>query len=390
MWSLLVLTALANPKKDLAAALKARDAKDAETALQLLDSALKGGALKPKQEIEARMARIEVITLHPDPAVQLDLLPAAHEDLARLGVLDPDGLWPYKIREEIPQIIDLTRKAIETAKSGEPKVCALVVPHHDKHSPLEVLVVAMECAVEIEDVSAAKALTRDLLAASEVQGNLDALNLAPVVASAYLTLDEDPKAKLARIDAAAAEADAVEKRIEAKKDELADSYGQRVADLETLRNRMLTTRINVLASIEGTEAEQKPLLEQILLTDPGNYSVQVMLGQVLLTLGDEEAGLARLDRAWALDPKQSSAPYAQGVYWVNKSIPVQQELEALPKKDPKAKELKAELDLSFGNARDALLKAWSAKPGDADLAQALDQVCTVLADKACLKKVQTQ
>ncbi|MEZ4318948.1 MAG: hypothetical protein R3F61_15645 [Myxococcota bacterium] len=387
MWSLLVLTALASPKKDLAAALKARDARDSETALKLLDGALRQG-LKLPQEIEARMARVDLVASHPDPAVQLELLPLAHEDLAQLGRIDPGGLWSYKLREEIPLIVGLTGAALEQAKQGAPGACARVVPHHDRSSPVEVLAAALDCAVGIEDVSAASALVRDLLSASATQKNVDPAHLHPVIASATLVLTEDPRSMLGRLDKAGAELDAIEKRLEAERGSLGDQYDPYAESLTNHRLFLLQTRVGVLGNIDGSEAEQKPLLEELLRIDPGNVSVNVKLGQVLLVLGEEEAGIARLDKALALAPEKTVAAYLQGAYWVQQATPLQEELAALPPRDPKRKELEPAIDAFFTKARDAFLRVLATDPANADALDAAVQVCTVLEDRACLKKVK--
>jgi len=389
MWSLLLLSAFASPKKDLSAALKALDANDSETAIRLLDSVLRGG-LKPPQQVQAHAARIEVVALHPDPAEQLRLLDRAHASYAALGQLDPDGLWAYKLREETPIIAALTLQAAELATNGNPSVCAELVPYRNPMSPVLILTSAMQCAVAMEDVSAASGITRELLDASQRQENLEPAAILPIITGARLVIDGSSDSMLARLDTVDAELDAIKHRIEAHKSELGDAYAPALQDLADVHLSSVSQRLSITLDMPDSLPAQKELLQEFLDLDPSHITATVQLGQVLLELGEEEAGLSRLDKALALDPSTLNAPYLKGTYWYNKAVPLVNEAAALPPRAPRVREIDAEVKSLMEQSRDAFYAALEIQPDHKGVLDGLEQTCTLLKDRACLKRLSSQ
>jgi tetratricopeptide (TPR) repeat protein len=386
MWLLVCLTALANPKKDLKAGLKARAAKDFETALMLLDRAI-AGPLKEKQETEARWARIRTIVKHPDDSVRLRHLGRAHEDFAQLGALDPDAPWDLRLRDEVATIVELTGKARALAVRSEPQYCAEVVPHHDRHSQPAVLSAALGCAAEIGDASAARALERDLFASVTAKGLTEPSLLFPAIETAALSLDDAPDPKLQRLDAVETALSAMSSRIEADRSSLGDAADRRIAEIERLRTRILQERLAILDGVEDSEARQRPILEAFVERDPANHSVRVKLGQVLLALGESEAGLAELETAMGLDPSDHLAPYIAGTWWVNQTTPLQEQQAPLKRWEKEYKALEAEIVEKMSTGRDLLFRALQADPDHEPTRESLTVVCERIRDRACLKKL---
>ncbi len=394
MWLPVILTALvtalptasANPKKDMKAGLKARDANDYETALRLLDQAIEGD-LKDKHAIQARWARINTIANHPDDSVRMRSLGDAHEDFAALGMLDPDAPWEFRLRDAITEIVELTRQARALAVRSEPRYCATVVPHHDRHSQPEILSAALGCAAEIGDVSAARALERDLLAASSAKKVTDPGLLLPAIETASLSIDEATDPMMQRLDAVQAELDAIAKRVEADRSSLGSDADTLLSRHESATTVVLQERLAVLDRVEGSESLQKPLLEDFVKRDPANYSVRVKLGQVLLALGESDEGLSHLQTAMGLDPSDHLAPYVAGVWWVNQTTPLQEQQEGLKRWKKEYKELEAQIREKMGTGRDLLLQALQAEPTHQPTIDALKMVCDRIDDRACTKKL---